>query len=177
MLVKRGDMWKKGQAYLISAIILSAIIIGIAVTINYATATSSIDLNGLKKELQIESAKTIDYLINNGKSQAEMNNILGNFSQNYINSQKDKDLYFVYGTNESLVIKGRQSTAKAVFLEGRSITNVSGNFTGTTIPAPGENNINLIIDKDAYNLSLKSGENFDFVVMQETNGERYVVTG
>ena len=172
-MISRGE--KTGQFYLITALILSVIMIGISITSNYSSANSNSDLNSLKKEIQIESARTIDYGINNKLGTAEIENSLSYLSQNYISNEKDKDLYFVYGTTNSVTVIGWQNEDNYVSIDGQEVTQTAGQFSNTITPSA--SNINLEINTNPYPIELKIGENFYFVIMQEKGGEKYVVTG
>lgn len=177
---KRGNFiaGKRGQFYLIAAIVLSAIIVGLSITSNYTTTNQNQnqnELNALSKQVQTESSKTVDYAINNSLNQIQINTLLQNMTQNYINSEKDKDLYFVYGTNSSVTINMWQDNATNVILDGNSITNSSGAAAGTITPSG--STIVLQIGSYSYSIGLKNGENFYFVISKEAQGERYVVSG
>ncbi|MCX6749759.1 MAG: hypothetical protein NTW17_03400 [Candidatus Pacearchaeota archaeon] len=173
--MKRGGN-KRGQFYLVAAIILTMIIISIATISNYSKRSKYSDLNSLKDELQIESARVLDYGIHNQLTQVQMNELIQNFTQDYINSESsDKNLYFVFGTQSNITLKLYQNNENNVFLDNNFVTNSSGTIVSNINPA-GEN-INLTIDTNSYTFDIKSGENFYFVISKEAEGEEYVVTG
>lgn len=173
--MKRG--WNKsGQFYLVSAIILAAIVISVIAVSNYSKKNEYLDLNSLREELQIETAKVLDYGINNKLSQSAMNQQLRDFSQLYIDSEsRDKNLYFVFGDQANITLKGYQKTPHVVSLDNKAITSSSGEFSGTLDPAG--NSVTLNVDENSYIFTLKNGENFYFIISRETGGEEYVVTG
>ena len=77
---KERKPWnKQGQFYLIAAIIISALIIGVAGVSNYLLKESDFRLNELKEEIQTESSYVMDYALYNILSQTEFNNLLINF--------------------------------------------------------------------------------------------------
>ncbi len=167
---------KRGQFYLVSAIIFAAIVISIIAVSNYSKKNEYKDIESLKEEIQIESEKVLDYGINNKLSQVQMNQLLQNFTQKYIDTEsKDKNLYFVFGNQGNITLKGYQGTAHAVSLDSKAITSSSGAFLGSTDPLG--NSVTLGIDKNSYIFTLKSGENFFFVISRGVGGEEYVVTG
>jgi len=169
-------MKKRGQVYLASAIILAAIVISIITILNYSNKNEYLDLNSLKEELNIESAKVIDYGINNRFTQVQMNQLLQNFTQKYIDTESsDKNLYFVFGNQDNITLKGYQNTAHAVSLDSTPVTSSSGGFVGSVVPLG--NSVTLNADENAYIFTLKNGENFYFVISRETGGQSYVVTG
>ena len=167
---------KIGQFYLISAIILAAIIMSIVVVSNYSKKQGYADLNDLKEELQIESAKVLDYGISNSLSQSAMNQQLKDFSQIYIDMEsRDKNLYFVFGNQNNITLKGYQNTNHAVSLDSTSVTSSAGEFLGSIDPVG--SSTTLRIDENAYIFALKNGENFYFIISREIEDEEYVVTG
>ena len=169
-------MEKRGQFYLVSAIIVAAIVISVIVVSNYSKKNEYLDLNSLRDELKIESAKVLDYGINNKLSQAGMSQLIQNFTQKYIDTEsRDKNLYFVFGNQNNITLKGYQNTAHAVSLDSTAVTSSSGAFLRST--APLGNSVTLSIDKNSYIFTLKSGENFFFVISREVGGKEYVVTG
>ncbi|HKZ34023.1 MAG TPA: hypothetical protein VJ142_02195 [Candidatus Nanoarchaeia archaeon] len=173
--MKRG--WNKiGQFYLVSAIIVAAIVISVIVVTNYSKKQDYSDLNSLRDELNIESAKVLDYGINNQLSQAAMNQLLQDFTQKYIDTEsRDKNLYFVFGNQDNITLKGYQNTAHTVSLDSANIASSSGEFLG--IVNPTGSSTTLQIDENAYIFTLKNGENFFFVISREIGGEEHVITG
>jgi len=173
--MKRG--WNKiGQFYLVSAIIVAAIVISVIVVTNYSKKQDYSDLNSLRDELNIESAKVLDYGINNQLSQAAMNQLLQDFTQKYIDTEsRDKNLYFVFGNQDNITLKGYQNTAHTVSFDSANIASSSGEFLG--IVNPTGSSTTLQIDENAYIFTLKNGENFFFVISREIGGEEHVITG
>lgn len=173
-MVKRGD--KTGQFYLIAAIILATLVIGIVTISNYARKESNLKLDELKEEIQIESAYVLDYGLYKKLSEAEFYGILLTFTKDYIDYQeKDKDLYFVFGDQNNITVTGYQELNKRVSLDGSVITTSSGEFTGGIDPIGTD--IILTIDDSSYDFEIKSGENFYFVLSQKINKGEYIITG
>ena len=169
-------MEKRGQFYLVSAIILTAIVISVIVVSNYSKKNEYLDLNSLRDELKIESAAVLDYGLNSELTQAGMNQKLTDFSQRYIDTEsRDKNLYFVFGNQGNVTLKGYQNAAHAVSLDSTAITSSSGEFAGSIDPLG--NSATLGVDENSYIFTLKGGENFFFVISREIEGEDYVVKG
>ncbi|MEK6840442.1 MAG: hypothetical protein AABX79_00625 [Nanoarchaeota archaeon] len=174
VVVRKAD--KTAQFYLVAAIIIAAIIISVVAVSNYSKKSEFKDIESLKEEIQIESAKTIDYGTNNKLSQTQMNLLLQDFTQRYIDTESgDKNLYFVFGNQGNMTLRGYQGTAHSVSLDGTQVTSSSGGFLGTVVPTAAS--ITMGIDNNAYIFTLKAGENFFFVISRETGGESHVVTG
>ena len=173
-MIRRGD--KTGQFYLIAAIILAAIIIGISTVSNYSKKERSFEVYDLKGELQIESENIIDYGIYNEFSQTEMYGLLDNFTQIYIDSESnDKDLYFVFGNENNMTLKGFQKSTQTVRLNNAIITTSPGAFVGGINPVGKD--LNVSIAENNYGFKLEPGENFYFIISQKIGDGEYVVTG
>ncbi|MBA7615526.1 hypothetical protein ES703_22807 [subsurface metagenome] len=177
-MIKRGD--KTGQFYLISAIILATLVIGIVTISNYSRKESNLKLHDIKEEIQIESAHVLDYGLYNKLSEAGLYTLLLTFTTDYINYQgKDKDLYFVFGDQNNITVTGYQGTKKQVSVSSGSsqatITSEAGEFTGGI--APGTDTVVLSIDDALYEFDLNSGENFYFILSQKVNKGEYIITG
>ena len=173
-MVKRGD--KIGQFYLISAIILATLIIGIVTISNYARRESNLKLHELKEEIQIESAYVLDYGLYKGFDEAGFYTLLLDFTKDYIDYQgKNKDLYFIFGNQNNITVTGYQELNKRVSLDGSVITTSSGEFIGGIDPTGTD--IILTIDDSSYDFEIKSGKNFYFILSQKINRGEYIITG
>lgn len=173
-MIRRGD--KTGQFYLIAAIILAAIIIGISTVSNYSKKDKSFEVYDLKEELQIESENIFDYGTYNELSPASMDDLLHNFTQSYIDSESnDKDLYFIFGDKTGITLKGFQKSPQTVLLNNAIITTSSGEFVGGINPIG--NDIDVSIAGNNYKFKLEPGENFYFIISQKIGDNEYVVTG
>ena len=173
---------KKGQFYLIAAIVLATIMVGLTTILNYSRTEPNIQIYDLKEEIQLESRNVFDYGLNNGySSESQFNALLNNFTQDYINYYKDKNLYFIFGNKDNITISGRQKTDKLVSIGAGSsqkiITNKAGEFTGSIDPEETAEKITLDIDNLQYNFSLNEGKNFYFVISQKTDGGEYITSG
>ena len=167
---------KNGQIYLVSTIVLAVIIISIIAASNYSNKNEFLDLQSLKDELNIEAPKVIDYGISQGHTHQQINQDLIGFTQIYIDSEtRDKNLYFLFGTQNNITLKGFQNTAHSVSLEGFQVTSTPGAFFGSIDPVG--NSVNLVIDGISYVFELKNGENFFFIISREVGGQNYVITG
>ena len=144
---------KRGQFYLLAAIIIITLIFGFVTISNYSYKKTSINLGDLKEEIEIESQNVISY------DSTELGNFVYDFSQY---AGDNKNLYFIFGTPGALTVKAYEDHS-----------DVSGDYTATQ--SGGE--ILITIDEVEYEFDLLSGQNFYFIVSQEIEGEKYIVTG
>lgn len=170
-------MKKKGQFYLVSAIVLVTVILGVIAVSNYSRQNSNKAIYELKDEIEIESKKVLDYSLNNSLTQLQTDEKMISFTQNYINSDsKNKDLYFIFGTLANITVKGYQNTAQVVKMNGNTIYSSSGTFMGSIDPADGTP-LTLSIGQNSYDFALTKGQNFYFLIIQESGGNQYVLEG
>lgn len=146
---------KKGQFYLITVVILLAIIIGFATTSNYLKKKNTSDIYSLKAELEIEAEKVLDYESMQGENKIE--SFIGNYSEYAKNP--GRKFYFIFGESESLEAYQYDENGKEPF-----------NFEVN------DDKIIVNVDGTDYEFNLKSGKNFYFIITQENNGGKYIVT-
>lgn len=92
---------KRGQFYLLVAIIVIAVVLGFAAMANSSKKTTNLKIYDLGEELGIESGEVLDFGTYKQYDSAEMDKLLTNFSQLYGQyAGEGKEIYFIYG-NES----------------------------------------------------------------------------
>ena len=172
---------KSGQFYLITAVVIAGIIMGISAISNYSKKEGNPGIEKLKEEIKIESQKTLDYGINSKFNSAQINQLMQNFTNYYISyeGRGNKDIYFLFGNSDNITVSGYQKAAKTVSLSDGAtqvtITQQSGNFTGSINPSG--NGVTLNISGKQNTFNLKPAENFYFVITQDISGEEYITTG
>ena len=145
---------KKGQFYFVAAIIIIMLVSGVVLVSNSFTKENPTKIYELKEELEIESAKVLEYNLYNEENKLE--NFTKTFSENV---GGDIKIYFITGNETNMeAYTYNQSSQEDINCE------VSGG------------KINITVDEKEYSFDLKSGENFYFIIIQETNGEKYIVT-
>ena len=90
-------MNKRGQFYLITAIIFVVIMMAFVVTSNKIKKDTSDNLEDIGKELEIESEAMMDYIANQRLSNENRNNALREFTANFSNYSSAENLYFIFG--------------------------------------------------------------------------------
>lgn len=147
-------MNKRGQFYLLAAIIIVGIFIGIVALSNYSFKKSSTELNKIKEEMKIEGEKVLDYDKRNNDNKFE------EFAKNYSAYVGENiNIYFIVETSSSI---------EAYKYEGDN-----------KIIIPHEvisNEVFLTVEGEEYSFDLKTGDDFYFIIIQEKEGEKHVVT-
>ena len=180
MKKKRGAWNKKAQFYLIAAIIISALIIGVAVVSNSLLKQPDFRLKEMRDEIQTESAYVMEYAINSSLGQTEFNALLINFTKtnsDYLG--KDKSIYFLFGDENNMTLSGYQRQDKTVRLisgtSSTTITQEAGEFTGSIIPP--EDEIIIQIGEYFYDFEITPGKIFYFVISKDIKNEEYIFSG
>ena len=192
-------MWfsqKRGQFYLIAAIIIIGALIGIVTVTNFAITRQSADeikVYQLSQELKLESEQVINY----GILKSNLGTALTEFTAKYSSyiGDKENDVYFIYGDKKAITVIGYVSTDTG---------SVDLDFGGNPVRFPIDGNVidikgfdfsnhddlnelfgcgsecyeyvnngeltqtNVIVEVAGtkYPLNIKEGENFFFVIQQ-----------
>ena len=166
---------KNGQFYLVSAIIISVLIIGIIAVSNFSRSSESTNLQEIGKELSIESEKVFDSAIYNGVDTKQR---MITFANDYINYVNKDDSYFIFGDGAGITVTAYSDISKTITLGG-----VSGDdtmiLTAGQIKSqdftPNSNDLILTIDGKSYGFELKDGKNFYFLIFSDIGGEKHAV--
>lgn len=147
-------MQKRGQFFLVAAVIIVIVILGFIVISNYAKKEKYIKVNDMKDELEIESQKVLDYQALHGSKIR----VFGQDYSSYIG--EGTDIYFITGGESDLEMykysKGVETAMDNPNVEGDLII--------------------VSVDGSEYQFELTE-ENFYFIISQEISNEKYVVTG
>jgi len=161
-----------------ATVIIILVIIGFITISNYSRRKTSTKLYDLGEELGIESQNVLDYgtyLYSIDKT-IGVDFFLEQFIETYVDyAGADKNLYFLFGDHTSIKVKTYQEIEEIVSVDGQNIMMTDGE--GEKSYTPSESKIAIIINDTEYHFKLNKGENFYFVISQEIEGERYVITG
>jgi len=174
---------KKGQFYLIAAVIIVGIIISLSAITNYIVIRSEpSNFYDLSTELNEEGTRVVDYGIYNGEeTQTKVEDFLNNYFVEYLKEkEKDTELAFVYGDATALKITTFTSEVTGEVSLNFGSGNVlvipaASKYAGvtTTEENPGET-VNVKILNNTYQFNLKKGENFFFVLSRNAEGEEHI---
>ena len=173
--MEKGD--KGGQFYLIATLLIVTMIGGVILISNYSQKRSNIGFDYLREELSIESEKVIDYGINNNKN---IQVLLENFTKIYSTYSEAENLYFIFGNRGSITLSGYQKLNSGTITINAGSGNQElilneGIYNSIELINPQEN-IKVTVNGIAYDFSLKSGENFYFIISKELGEETYIIT-
>lgn len=173
--MKKGD--KRGQFYLLTTILIITIISGFIIISNFSQKRSNIGFDYVGEELNIESEKVIDYGIKNNK---DIKVLLENFTKIYSLYSEAENLYFIFGTRERITLSGyKKLNSGTIAIDvgngNRDLILSKGIYNSSEFVNPQEN-IKVTVNEIIYDFSLKSGENFYFIISKELGEERYIIT-
>ncbi|MFH1787514.1 MAG: hypothetical protein ABH811_01875 [archaeon] len=179
---------KRGQFYLIGALVIIIVIIGFASITNYSKTKSYTKTYDLTEELKIESANVLDYGTYNEIGINQMKNLLKEAVKSYSSTHDDLDeLYFVFGNSETIVFMGYQQLVEELNLEIN--TNLDGESSSLILTkkkvefydetGPGIEQVFVEVFYDAeksskYNFELNPGTNFYFILSEVIGTEKYI---
>jgi len=173
---------KRGQFYLLAAIVIIALLIGFASLTNYISKKGEVKIYDLKEELGIESGQVLDYGTYGRYSTEDFNKLLENFTRTYTDfAGAGKELYFVFGNKDGINVATYSEVST-----GSISLNIGGgqsiiidikeneyNITKVNNPEK-EDKIRILIGNIPYDIELTEGQNFYFIISQEISGEVYI---
>ena len=150
---------KRGQFYLVAALAIISIVIGMASMANSSRTTAGYKtIYEIEEELVIESEQVLDYgLVNN----LDTITLMTDFTETFSNSFNEIEFYFIFGKTANL---------KAFKYFNGISEDVSGEISVVS------EKILITVDGINYNFDLTQGENFYYIIFDETGGEKYVAT-
>lgn len=152
---------KRGQFYLIAAIIIVAIILGFATTSNSLKKEEFTELGDLAKELEIESQAVIDHAVLNN---LDVKVQLGLFAEAYAPYSSAENLYFIIGDSGGIEVGGYHKLySGSISVNGVELNIPQGVYTSNSYTSP-PNPTTLIINELDHVFDLEDGTNFYFVV-------------
>ena len=173
-------MNKRGQFYLIAAIIIVIIISGFATITNYAlTYPTPKAIDSMSSDIKEEGPRIIDYGI---YSRENLNKVLNNFTADefapyFLKKTENSNVVFIYGNKTgisavkyNLISKGTISAT----IGGATNWNTLGLYAENLSMIPSGNKINITLAGKTYDFELNENQVFYFIMIQQTQEETYV---
>ncbi|MFA5953531.1 MAG: hypothetical protein WC812_02985 [Candidatus Pacearchaeota archaeon] len=174
---KRG---KGGQFYLVAAMIVIAVIIGISSISNYSNKSKADkEMKNFEQELNTEVEKNLEYISLNSLSDSSTKNLWINLTDNYITKLgKNKESIFIFGTKSQITVKGyklNNSNDLQINVGSgvESLASSEGEFERDFNPSV--ENVTIIKENIEYVFDLKQGQNFYYLISKEYNSERIII--
>jgi len=165
-------MNKRGQFYIMAAVIIIAVIVGIVAVNNYASVKKpETKIYELGKELGLETGEVVSYGV---YQKEDTDSLIKNWTNEYYRYAQESgvqgDWVFVYGDSEKINVYGlTNSTAGEISLiigKDKSKIPVQGVETQNYSFTPEGNNATIEFNKILYDVNIKEGENFFFVIRE-----------
>ena len=150
--MRRGD--KKGQFYLIAAMIIATILVTFVVISNYSLKKDDSSIDELGQTLSLEGGNVIDYDVYNDGNSFE------GFAENFsYYAGSNIEIYYIIGD------EGNIESYK--FEEGEKLTKEINESNGEIL---------ITVNWVDYTFEIKPGENFYYIISQDVDGNKHVVT-
>jgi len=187
---------KRGQFYLIAAIIIIAIIVGFAAVTNFYKkgGVEEKKIYYLANELDVEGSYVIDYSVYNSQDSTAL---LRTFAEEYGKyAGENRNIYFVFGDKNKFIVATYDEYISGTIGFSGTGTELNQdihdkNFKTKTCDATkidqdencglnsGSDTIQFTIDQDGekipYTFDLNEGENFYFIISQDIPGRGRIV--
>lgn len=179
---------KRGQFYLIAAIVIIAIVVGFATLSNFFNrgVVDEKKVYFLSKELDIEGAYVIDYSVFKNEVVVDL---LEQFAQEYGQYAGDeRNIWFVFGNAQNIYVATYEEVLEGTIsiIGGGSPQDIEYEVIGKGFKidkrprdAAGVEKVTVKINLDGedvnYEFPLKAGENFYFVISQDVEGRGRIV--
>jgi len=174
-------MNKRGQFFILSAVIITAVIATLTSIYNYSIADEEPkSLYDLSENIKNEGFEVVDYALYSDKDQnLTLSRYTNNISDYILNTEPDAEFFFIYGnyslvrvedfTKETTAIPSTisiQVGSAAVFTRSTS-TGKDYNWKLYYNEYNDANSVNITINSQNYNINLSEGQNF-IIVMKKT---------
>jgi hypothetical protein len=166
-------MDKRGQFFLIAALVIVTLLFSIGAVYNYATVQKEeTQIYDLSKELGYEGASVIDsgvYNSQQGETPSYLMGLIGNYSA----SSPDSDFLAVYGNSGNLLLfNASNKCTGSASLGSTGLSICTRNLRNSTLPMG--NPVVITLGGIEYKFDLQAGQNFYIVIKKERNGEIYI---
>lgn len=174
---------KKGQFYLVAAILIVMIISGIASIKTYAIIKSEPrKIKDISSELKEETSRIIDYGIYNAQDLILLlNSFDANFSEYFLKKTEETNIIFIYGNKSKLYsVQYSDQYTGTVFATIGQVSptwNVAEPIINRTLINVNEYSDNIltirILERD-FDFEVRDGEMFYFLITQKQEDEIFI---
>lgn len=173
-------MKKRGQFYLIAALIIVMILVGFLGLVNYVKVEKENSMKELQEEIENEIIYTLDYGARNNLDADEFRNIFKNLSSVYINKSIEKTSVFVYGMAPGTIgVNGKNSedTNLSINIDGSEFILKKGIGEFEEDYIINANIIYINLSENQYTFDFKEGQNFQYLIAKGKGKEKIIIQG
>ena len=164
-------MNKRGQFYLIAAILIVIGVSSIVAVSNYAsTPTTPPAINSLSSDLSVEGPKIIDYGV------YSQNNV-NKFAPYFLKETDNSNVVFIYGNKTNLYAVQYNLASKGTIsatIGGVTTWDTLGVYAQNITVIPSGNFLNVTLLNKTFPFQLQDNELFYFIMVEQKQGETYV---
>ena len=174
-------MQKRGQFYIIAAVMIISLIYGLTIVENKASGTSNSGrFYDLSSNFERESVKIVDSGVYSRDSQGSIEKKLYDFYRNYTQYALTKDsgisMVFVYGDRVRAVVarlNPEESTTHIFGLqdESNAISSKTNVLEIPSLDSVSGENVSVVINGEKKEFNLKDNENFYFIMVSQKDKE------
>jgi hypothetical protein len=172
-------MNKRGQFFLIAAIIIVGLVIGLANVVNsVGVGNKQESFYDLANEINFETKRVFDYGV---YQERELDSLVQGYLENYTNYIAEEEVLFIYGNAGDINGLFFEETGGNVGIStGIDLPNPAISIqylTGETAEVGYDQQTNIVdvtIQGVTYSFMLRKGQNFFFVIIKEDDDERFV---
>ena len=174
------SMNKRGQFYIIAAVIIIVMIVGLTTIVNRGIASPKANsFYDLSKNFETESVKVVDYGIYNENSVGAIGQKLGDFYTNYSNYALATDpaisISFVYG-NTTDAIYGVMNPEAVTTKLGEINVGKTNTYNLPAVYRTSGNKVSVNISGTVYDFTLAKEQGFYFIIAAKKGEETLVAT-
>ena len=157
---------KRGQFFLIAALIIISVVFSLAVIYNSAASQSSdfSRTNSLAHEIQYESTQLVNQGLYNNVSEDNITVNLQNLSLIYSKSNPSYNITVIYGNYPSNIMFSYMQ-----YLNGNGFINPASRPISN-------DNVSLSLNNINYSFKVRRGHNIFVIIQKEDHDERYIAT-
>ena len=172
-------MNKRGQFFLIAAMLIVGVIIGLASVVNSSTDVVNNDaFFSRTNEIKQEGNHVLDY---GTYYQQDTLSLTTQFVELYANLIAQDRVIFIFGNLEDLhAIRFNSTTIGTVGISTGGVPNfieIGGIISTVAIVTENDGIVSVEINDFSYEFKLKPGENFYFVIQKDQNDQTLVTAG
>lgn len=175
-------MEKRGQFFLIAALVIVAILFGLgSILVSIKTQREDKRDFDLSKEIKVEASRVIDNGVFLAKTEEKISENVENLTNFYATSNPSSDLVFIYGNQTILYILYYNNTVTGTvgISTGSTPTTlqvVERNKQKSKVTSQTETVMVTLANNIKYNFDLNLGQNFFLVIKKDRQNERIITT-
>jgi len=164
-------MNKRGQFYLVAALIIILIFLGLtSISFNINSSEKDNKANNLVRQINFEVSQIIDNAVILSLNDSETISRINQTIYLYAQDNPDTDFALVYGTTD-------QINLSSAFVEYLSFNNINQRVLKTPVISTAMGNLYITLEEnDTYSFNINSGKNFFLIAKVWRNNERIVAT-